>query len=107
MLVGTDALNTGTVAGTSAHDELALLVTAGLSPYEALRAATANAGEFLHRADRVGTVAVGKQADLILLDPNPLENVANARRIAGVVVRGRWLSDADIRTIIQELRRSP
>jgi cytosine/adenosine deaminase-related metal-dependent hydrolase len=106
LLVGTDALNTGTVPGTSAHDELALLVAAGLSAYEALRAATANGGEFLQKPARIGTIAVGKQADLILLDANPLENIENTRRIAGVMVRGRWLADADIRRMIEELKRS-
>jgi hypothetical protein len=106
LLVGTDALNTGTVPGTSAHDELALLVSAGLTPYEALRAATANAGEFLQKADVVGTVAVGKQGDLLLLDADPLENIANTRRIAGVMVRGVWLPEADIRTLIDDLRRA-
>jgi hypothetical protein len=106
LLVGTDALNTGTVPGTSAHDELALLVSAGLTPYEALRAATANAGKFLQRADVVGTVAVGKHADLLLLDADPLESIANTRRIAGVMVRGVWLPEADIRTLIDDLRRA-
>jgi hypothetical protein len=103
LLVGTDALNTGTVPGTSAHDELALLVRAGLTPYEALRAATANAGAFLKRAD-LGTLAVGKQADLLLLDADPLANVANTRRIAGVMVRGQWLSRTDIRRITDDLK---
>ena len=105
LLVGTDALNTGTVPGTSAHDELALLVRAGLTPYEALRAATANAGEFLQRAD-LGTVAVGKQADLLLLDANPLNDIANTRRIAGVMVRGRWLGRPNIRGMAEELKRA-
>ncbi|MFN2566388.1 MAG: amidohydrolase family protein [Gemmatimonadaceae bacterium] len=105
LLIGTDALNTGTVPGTSAHDELALLVRAGLTPYEALRAATANAGAFLQRAD-LGTVAVGKQADLLLLDANPLENIENTRRIAGVMVRGRWLSRAEIAGISEQLKRA-
>lgn len=104
LLVGTDALNTGTVPGTSAHDELVLLVSAGLTRYQALRAATANAGAFLQRRD-MGTVAVGKQADLLLLDANPLNDITHTRRIAGVMVRGRWLSGADIRGIIDELRR--
>jgi cytosine/adenosine deaminase-related metal-dependent hydrolase len=106
LLVGTDALNTGTVPGTSAHDELALLVAAGLTPYEALRAATANAGAFLRTAGRVGTVAVGRRGDLLLLDANPLENIANTRRISGVMVRGRWLAAADIRRTLDGLRAS-
>ncbi|MFL5583033.1 MAG: amidohydrolase family protein [Gemmatimonadaceae bacterium] len=91
LVLGTDALNTGTVPGTSAHDELALLVSAGLTPYEALRAATANAADFLGGADRAGVVTAGRRADLLLLDANPLERIDNTRRIAGVMVRGRWM----------------
>jgi hypothetical protein len=107
LLVGTDALNTGTVPGTSAHDELALLVAAGLTPYEALRAATANAAAFLGAADRVGTVAVGMRGDLVLLDASPLEDVANTRRIAGVMLRGQWLDRAALRRTLEALRDSP
>jgi amidohydrolase family protein len=91
LLVGTDALNTGTIPGTSAHDELDLLVNAGLTPYEALRAATANAAEFLG-SRIIGTVTVGKRADLLVLDANPLETISNTRKIAGVVLRGAWLA---------------
>jgi len=97
MLVGTDAMNTGVVPGFSAHDELADLVAAGLTPFEALRAATANAAEFLSTGDQRGVVAAGQNADLVLLEANPLENIANSRRIAGVVLRGRWLSRADLK----------
>jgi hypothetical protein len=104
LLVGTDALNTGTVPGTSAHDELALLVAAGLTPYEALRAATANAGAFLGPGDRSGTVAPGRRADLLLLDANPLADVAHARRIAGVVLRGRWVDAVELRRTLDALR---
>jgi hypothetical protein len=103
MLIGTDAMNTGVVPGFSTHDELAELVTAGLTPYQALRAATANAGEFLGKEKRVGTVAVGQIADLILLDGNPIENVGNTRRIAGVLLRGQWISRAQIEAIVAEL----
>lgn len=92
LLVGTDAMNTGVVPGFSVHDELADLVAAGLTPFEALRAATANAAEFLGPGPQRGTVAVGQNADLVLLDANPLESIANSRRIAGVVPRGRWVS---------------
>jgi imidazolonepropionase-like amidohydrolase len=100
-------MNTGTVPGTSAHDELALLVAAGLTPYEALRAATANAAAFLGAADRVGTVAVGMRGDLVLLDASPLEDVANTRRIAGVMLRGQWLDRAALRRTLEALRDSP
>jgi len=106
MLVGTDAMNTGVVPGFSAHDELADLVTAGLTPFQALRAATANAAEFLDTRGQRGVVAAGQNADLVLLDANPLENIANSRRIAGVVLRGRWLSRSDIGKMLEELRHT-
>jgi imidazolonepropionase-like amidohydrolase len=104
LLVGTDAMNAGVVPGTSVHDELTDLVTAGLTPYQALHAATGNAAEFLGPNEQHGTVAVGQNADLVLLDANPLENIANTRRIAGVMLRGRWLSRADLDRMLDELR---
>ena len=107
LLVGTDAMNTGVVPGFSAHDELADLVAAGLSPYQALRAATVNAAEFLSEEEQRGTVAVGQRADLILLDANPLTDIAHTRRIAGVMLRGRWLSPDDIATMLERLRSRP
>lgn len=103
LLIGTDAMNTGVVPGFSTHDELAELVSAGLTPFEALRAATANAAEFLADTSQRGVVAVGQNADLILLDANPLENIANTRRITGVMLRGQWLSRSDIARMLDEL----
>ena len=101
MPVGTDAMNTGVVPGFSTHDELADLVAAGLTPYEALRAATANAAEFLGELGR-GTIAVGQEADLLLLDADPLKDIANTRRIAGVMRGERWLSRADLAALLAE-----
>ena len=103
LLIGTDALNTAVVPGFSAHDELNDLVAAGLTPYEALRAATANAAEFLGTADRTGTVSVGKRADLILVEGNPLIDVANAARRAGVMIRGRWIPESEIQKQLSEI----
>lgn len=103
LLIGTDAMNTGVVPGFSTHDELGELVAAGLTPFEALRAATANAAEFLAAGDQRGVVAEGQNADLVLLDANPLENIANSRRVAGVMLRGQWLSRSDIARILDEL----
>jgi cytosine/adenosine deaminase-related metal-dependent hydrolase len=103
LLVGTDAMNTGVVPGFSAHDELADLVAAGQTPYQALHAATANAAEFLGPGDQRGIVAVRQNADLLLLDANPLTDIANTRRIAGVMLAGRWFSRADIAGMLQEL----
>lgn len=103
MLIGTDALNTAVVPGFSMHDELSDLVAAGLTPYEALRAATANAAEFLGTAARVGTVATGKRADLILVEGDPLKDVANAKRRAGVMIRGQWMTEAELRKMLDDL----
>ena len=103
LLIGTDAMNTGVVPGISTHDELEALVAVGLTPFEALRAATANAAEFLAVPGQRGVVAVGQKADLLLLDASPLENVANSRRIAGVILRGQWLSRDDVTGILEEL----
>jgi hypothetical protein len=102
LLLGTDAMNTGTVPGFSAHDELADLVAAGLTPYEALRAATANGADFLGVAG-VGRIAVGQTANLILLDGNPLEDIARSRLIAGVVLRGRWIPRSEIHQMFEKL----
>jgi amidohydrolase family protein len=94
LLSGTDAGgDIPMVPGWSLHDELADLVTAGLTPYEALRTATANAGAFFARqfsAPPSGTIAPGARADMVLLDANPLADIRNTRRIHGVIVRGRW-----------------
>ena len=94
LLAGTDAGGSIPMApGWSLHDELQLLVGAGLTPYEALRAATANAGEFFARhfhAGASGTITPGARADLVLLDANPLVDIRNTRKIRGVVLRGEW-----------------
>ena len=94
--LGSDAPQTWNVPGFSAHRELGALVAAGLTPYEALKSGTANVGTYCGTQASVGTVTAGKRADLMLLDANPLTNIANSSRIAGVMVNGRWLSKADI-----------
>jgi hypothetical protein len=96
LLAGTDLGTTGIIPGVSLHDELALLVDAGFTPAEALRAATLNPAEFLGFTDSLGTIESGKIADLVLLDQDPLADIHNTRRIAAViregrVVVGRWL----------------
>ena len=103
LLLGTDGFNTGTVPGWSAHDELSELVAAGLSPYHALRAATANASAFLGATPCIGQVRTGCIADLLLLEANPLQDVRNARRATGVMLRGRWLSRTDLDRMLASL----
>lgn len=80
-----------TFPGFSLHDELALLVESGLTPLNALRAATLEPARYLGATDSLGTVAPGRVADLVLLDENPLADIAAAGRIHGVVLGGRWL----------------
>jgi Amidohydrolase family len=96
LVAGTDVGNPFVVAGFSLHEELERFVAAGFTPYEALRAATVDAADLLHAADDFGTVTVGKRADLLLLDGDPLADVAQAERIAGVMARGRWLGAGDL-----------
>lgn len=77
--------------GFSLHDELALLVDAGFTPMEALQTATLKPAQFLGIADQLGTIAPGKEADLILLEANPLDAIRNTQKIRAVVVRGHYL----------------
>lgn len=89
LLLGTDAGIDIVPAGTAIHDELAELVAAGLTPYQALRAGTAEAARFLGRSD-LGVIAAGAEASLILVRGNPLVDVASLRSLDGVVIRGAW-----------------
>jgi imidazolonepropionase-like amidohydrolase len=89
ILAGTDTMNPQCFPGFGIHDELALLVDAGLSPLAALQAATRNAAEFMGQLGRRGTIEVGKTADLVLLDKDPLADIRNTRSIQAVVLGGK------------------
>lgn len=104
MLLGSDAPQIGNVPGFSTLAELELLAHAGLSPFEALATGTRNVGRYLGEPD-VGTIAVGHRADLVLLDADPLLDVSNVRRQAGVMALGRWLPRAEIERRLAGLRR--
>jgi imidazolonepropionase-like amidohydrolase len=91
ILAGTDSAAPYVLPGFSLHEELALLVQAGLTPMEALQTATRNPAEFLGKLDSQGTIAVGKDADLVLLDANPLDDIHNTQKIRAVVARGNLL----------------
>jgi imidazolonepropionase-like amidohydrolase len=95
LLVGTDAGIDVVSPGVSIHDELREFVAAGLTPFQALQAATLHAAEFLG-APQLGTIAPGAPAELLLLDGDPLANIENARRIGGLVIRGSWFSVAEL-----------
>ncbi len=89
ILAGTDTMNPQCFPGFGIHDELALLVDAGLSPLAALQAATRNAAEFMGQLDRRGTIEIGKAADFVLLDNDPLADIHNTRSIRAVVLSGK------------------
>ena len=89
LLAGSDEPNPWVIPGFALHDELALLVQGGLTPLEALQAATVNPARFLEATDSLGAIAPGKLADLVLLDADPLADIHNTSRIAVVIVNGR------------------
>jgi hypothetical protein len=111
ILAGTDAPMPLVYPGFALHKELELLVEAGLSPADALRAATIWPAEFLGLSESSGAIAVGKRADLVLLDDNPLRQISNTQRIRAVVLDGRLLQRADLDALldpaVSELSRGP
>jgi imidazolonepropionase-like amidohydrolase len=100
LLAGTDPPTRDVFPGFSLHDELGLLVKAGLTPLEAIQAATINAAKCLGIADSSGTVEKGKLADLVLLDADPLAAIANTQKIAAVIVRGKFLPKAALQEML-------
>jgi hypothetical protein len=101
ILAGTDTPNPYAFPGFGIHDELALLVKCGLTPRQALQTATINPARYFGWERKMGTVAAGKVADLVLLDANPLEDIHNTTRIAAVFVRGRYLDRATLDQMLQ------
>jgi imidazolonepropionase-like amidohydrolase len=104
ILAGTDAPNPFVFFGFSLHDELELLVEAGLSPTEALQAATLNPSKFLEATDSLGLVAPGKLADLVLLTGNPLEEISNTREIQAVFLNGRPFTRSELDQMLSEAK---
>lgn len=94
ILAGTDSPAPYVFPGFGLHDELQLLVEAGLTPFEALQSTSKSPAEFLHTAKASGTVEKGKFADLVLLDANPLDDIRNTRKIHAVILRGQLLDRA-------------
>ena len=98
LLTGSDFAwpDAGIAPGRDLHGELELFVKGGVSPLDALRAATINAAKCLDADDILGSVEEGKLANLVLLDGNPLENISNTRKISAVFIHGRVLMGADL-----------
>ena len=111
LVAGSDSpVIPGLFPGASLHEDMRLLVNAGLSPYDAIAAATRNAGEFaarhLRSKERFGLVKPGYRADLLLVRGNPLEDVARLKDADGIMVRGRWMSRADLNSLRDAASRS-
>jgi imidazolonepropionase-like amidohydrolase len=92
LLMGSDAPQVGNVPGFSIHYEIDALMDAGISNYTILESGTANPARFFQQEGTFGTIAVGAEADLLLLNANPLDNPKVIRDHEGVMVRGKWLS---------------
>jgi imidazolonepropionase-like amidohydrolase len=102
ILAGTDSPAPYVFPGSGLHDELQLLVEAGLTPIEALQSATMSPAEFLGTAKDSGTVEKGKRADLVLLDANPLNDIRNTRKIHAVVLRGKLLDRVTLDALLKD-----
>jgi hypothetical protein len=100
LLAGSDAGTAFSYPGFSLHDELALLVEAGLTPLDALRAATLAPAEYLAARDSMGTIETGQVADMVLLRGNPLVSIGATREIDAVVLRGRVLDRQDLDALL-------
>jgi imidazolonepropionase-like amidohydrolase len=105
MVAGSDAMTSGVVGGFSLHEELELLVGAGLTNEEALVSATRLPAMWMGIDGDRGTVEAGKRADLVLLDADPLADVANTRKITGVFLSGKWISRATLDAMMADLAK--
>ncbi len=96
IALGTDSPQIFSVPGFAMHHEMALYVDIGMTPYDVLEIGTRRPAEYFGAEDEFGTITVGLRADLILLDENPIEDIANVRDPAGVMIRGRWIPRDEI-----------
>jgi imidazolonepropionase-like amidohydrolase len=108
ILLGTDAPQLFSVPGHSIQREVQVMRAAGLTPFQILRSGTKSVAEHVEKyygtpASAFGTVEAGRRADLILLEANPLDDIANLQRRAGVMVRGRWLPETELRAKLEAL----
>ena len=103
IMTGSDANDTMIVPGFSLHRELVLLVTAGLQPMDALRAATSVPARYFGLSDHHGGISSGKEADLVILDADPLQDIRNTSRISAVIANGRHFDRAALDGLLGEV----
>jgi len=99
LLAGTDNIDTYVFSGASLHDELAMLVQAGLTPLEAIQSATLNPARFAGLSQDLGSIETGKQADLVLLNANPLSDIKHTADIYGVMFAGHYFDLEALQTL--------
>jgi hypothetical protein len=105
LMAGTDAMGVALLSpGSSLHRELELLTESGLTPYEALRTATVAPAAFLRKEKEFGTIEVGRRADVLLIDGDPLEDLSRLRQPLGVMVRGRWFTREALERMLAPLK---
>lgn len=106
LMAGSDSPEWFLVQGFSIHDELETFQTCGLSPYAALETATSNPARYLGLGERKGTIEKGKDADLLLLDKNPLEDIRNTRSIYGVMKGDTYYSNEVLKKMLDEAKQT-
>lgn len=102
LMAGSDSPEWFLVQGVSIHDELETFVSCGLTPWAAIETATVNPSRYLGFDSRTGTITKGKEADLLLLDKNPLEDIRNTRSINSIFNGGKYYSKADVDGLLKE-----
>lgn len=103
VLLGSDAPQLFSVPGFSLHREMQSMIKAGMTPYQVIESGTRKPAVYLNAEKEFGTVEVGKVADLILVDGNPLKDVSNVAKRAGVMLRGKWLSESELRKMLDQI----
>ena len=101
LLIGTDVSG----SGYTVHREMTLFVEAGLTPFQALEAATAEPARYLDKEGDFGTLELGARGDLVLLDANPLDDITNTRKIRGVLIRDQWWPKERIEAELEAIQR--
>jgi imidazolonepropionase-like amidohydrolase len=104
IMAGTDTPVGHLIPGLSLHQELALLVEAGLSPLDAIKTATLNPARYFNLENELGSIKENMWADLVLLEANPLENIHNTRRIHAVIKQGRYFARSELDEVLERLK---
>ena len=103
IALGTDSPQIFSVPGFAMYHEMALYAEVGMTPYEVLEIGTRRPAEYFDAADQFGTIAVGRRADLILLEANPADDIGSVRNRVGVMVNGRWIPADEIERRLREI----